>query len=300
LLPARDPVSCPSHGHLFCRECAVNNLLAQNKELKRLKKEAERRRLEDDEERVLEDAEKKARDLDDFERVQAGIRGKGAASTQNGVESSPKGVKRKLENEDDSSRQAGDQGNKAKRRQSEQNGSNEESSFWIPSKIPDNKKADFKAIKHHPTCPAAAADRPHDFTLKRLVTVNFTDDKPSDANASTSDSPSRTCPSCNKALSNSTKAILAKPCGHVLCKPCSDKFQQPPAQSAHDGNGDQTIRCYVCSEDITPGRKRKVKRKDSEKGESVELGMVEISSEGTGFAGGGKNMVKKEGVAFQC
>jgi nitric oxide synthase-interacting protein len=60
------------------------------------------------------------------------------------------------------------------------------------------------------------------------------------------------------------------------------------------------VRCYVCSEDVTPGRKRKVKRKDSEKEESVELGMVEISSEGTGFAGGGKNMVKKEGVAFQC
>ena len=40
LLPARDPVSCGSDGHLFCRECAVNNLLAQSKELKRLKKEA--------------------------------------------------------------------------------------------------------------------------------------------------------------------------------------------------------------------------------------------------------------------
>jgi nitric oxide synthase-interacting protein len=268
--------------------------------LKRLKKEAERRRLEDDEDRVLEDAEKKARDLDDFERIQAGIRGKSATATQNGVESSPKGVKRKLENEDDSSRQADGEGNKAKRRQSEQNGSNEESSFWIPSKIPDNKKADIKVIKQHPTCPTAAADQPHDFTLKSLVTVNFTDDKSSDANASTSDSPSRTCPSCNKTLSNSTKAILAKPCGHVLCKPCSDKFQRPPPTSSHDENGDQTIRCYVCSEDVTPGRKRKVKRKGSEKEESVELGMVEISSEGTGFAGGGKNMVKKEGVAFQC
>jgi nitric oxide synthase-interacting protein len=278
----------------------VSNLLAQNKELKRLKKEAERRRLEDHEERELEDAEKKARDLDAFERVQAGIRGKSTAAAQNGVESSPKGVKRKLENDNDVSQQADDQGHKAKRRQSEQNGSNEESSFWIPSKIPDNKKADIKAIKQHPNCPAAAADRPHNFTLKSLVTVNFTDDKPSDASTSTSDSPTRTCPSCNKALSNSTKAILAKPCGHVLCKPCSDKFQRPPPPSAHDEHGDQTVRCYVCSEDVTPGRKRKVKRKDSEKEESVELGMVEISSEGTGFAGGGKNMVKKEGVAFQC
>ncbi len=94
----------------------MSNLLAQNKELKRLKKEAERRRLEDDEERGVEDAEKKARDLDEFERVQAGLRGQSVASTQNGTESISKGVKRKLANEDDSSRQEDEQGNKNKRR----------------------------------------------------------------------------------------------------------------------------------------------------------------------------------------
>ena len=294
-------MSCSSHGHLFCRECAVTNLLAQNKELKRLKKEAERRRLEDDEERDMEDAEKKARDLENFERVQAGMRGTSNASYQTGLGSSPKGTKRKLEGEDDDVRQANGEEKKVKRRESDLNGKNEDSSsFWIPSKIPDNKKADLKAIKHHPTCPAAAADQPHDFTLKGLTTVQFTEDKRSDTNALAADSPTRTCPSCNKALSNSTRAILAKPCGHVLCKPCSDKFQRPPPPSAHDKDSDQTVNCYVCSEDVTPGRRRKAKKKDG-KEESVELGLVEISSDGTGFAGGGKsNMVKKEGVAFQC
>ena len=293
-------MSCPSHGHLFCRECAVTNLLAQNKELKRLKKEAERRRLEDDEERDVEDAEKNARDLEDFERVQAGMRGRSNASHQPGLGSSPKGTKRKLETEEDDTRQTNGEEKKAKRRESDLNGKKEDSSsFWIPSKIPDNKKADLRAIKHHPTCPAAAADQPHDFTLKSLITVQFTEDKPSDTNAPASDNPTRTCPSCNKGLSNSSKAVLAKPCGHVLCKPCSDKFQRPPPRFAHEKDCDQSVNCFVCSEDVTPGRRRKTKKKDG-KEESVELGLVEISSDGTGFAGGGKNMVKKEGVAFQC
>lgn len=248
----------------------------------------------------MEDDEKKARDLDEFERVQAGMRSNSSVAAATAGQSSPKGVKRKLEVEDYSTKQGGGGDKKVKR--SELNGIKEESSFWIPSKIPDNKEADIKAVKQHPICPAAAAEHPHDFTLKTLITVHFTEDNPSDPNASASDSPARTCPSCNKALSNSTKAILAKPCGHVLCKPCSDKFQcAPPLKPGHEGE-DGTIHCYVCSEDVTPARRRRTKnkKKDGAKEEWIESGLVEISSEGTGFAGGGKNMVKKEGVAFQC
>jgi nitric oxide synthase-interacting protein len=67
------------------------------------------------------------------------------------------------------------------------------------------------------------------------------------------------------------------------------------------------VRCYVCQEDVTPGRRSK-KRKtvegdgEKEKGKEskVDRGLVDLSSDGTGFAGGGKNMVKRQGVAFQC
>ncbi|KAK1073076.1 hypothetical protein LTR12_013141 [Friedmanniomyces endolithicus] len=282
--------------------------MSEGKDLKRLKKEAEKRGEEDAEERVLEEGEQRAKELEEFERVQAGLSVRGGGKVvgrRNGkvmVEQEKEGRKRKFEvGEDELLRLAKEGDHFSKRHAGDrENAKSELASFWIPGETPDNKKADLKTIKQHPTCPAAAADKPHDFTLKTLVTVHFNEEEP------TNDSvpPTRSCPSCHKALSNSTKAVLAKPCGHVLCNPCSDKFQKPPEKSAHDVEMDETVRCFVCAEDVSQGRSVKREKPEvdgkKEKEGKVERGLVELSSEGTGFAGGGGNMVKKEGVAFQC
>jgi nitric oxide synthase-interacting protein len=271
-------------------------LLAQNQELKRLRKETERRKTEDEEVKEVEREDERVREVEAFERAQAGLgrvggKRKREARFGDGIRSNGHGEER----------------GEVKRSKAD---GEELPSFWVPSQIPDNQKADVKIVKAQPTCPAGSSKSQHPFTLKTLVTVKFTEDERSDANGSsangTADGKVRTCPSCNKALSNATKAVLAKPCGHVLCKPCSEKFQRPPEKSAHDEEMDETVRCYVCQEDVTPGRKVKAKGGDGEDGKAkgekskVERGLVELSSEGTGFAGGGKNMVKKEGVAFQC
>lgn len=74
LQPARSPVvACASHGDLFCRECAINDLLAQRQEIKRLEREREdaKKRLAEDEERALEEARR--RELRDFELVSMGL-----------------------------------------------------------------------------------------------------------------------------------------------------------------------------------------------------------------------------------
>jgi nitric oxide synthase-interacting protein len=234
----------------------------------------------------------------------------------------PKGTKRKFElDEAELVRLADADREDVKRRIVEERSAKSAlPSFWVPSETPSNHIAVTKVAKRHPTCPAAAADKPHEFSLKTLITVQFHEGNDSKSMRSEnsngiskdSENPSRTCPSCHKALSNATKAVLAMPCGHVLCKTCSDKFQRPQISAVlTDHEEDGRARCYVCQEDVTPtsGQKSKKKKKGERKldegevddgGDTKQRGLIEICSDGTGFAGGGTNMVRKEGVAFQC
>lgn len=137
-----------------------------------------------------------------------------------------------------------------------------------------------KKVKTQPTCPSSSEDKPHYYSLHTLVTVNFTEETDSDTKKSL-----RICPACKKGLTNSSKATLAKPCGHVLCKNCVDQFMKPSDSGP--------VRCFVCDADLT---ERKAKG-DKEK---ILPGLVELRREGTGFSAGGNNEVKKESVTFRC
>jgi len=72
LEPAIDPVSC-SHGDIFCRECALSNILAQKKEIKRATKARENEDKETLEEQARKDAEAQERAVREFELTQAGL-----------------------------------------------------------------------------------------------------------------------------------------------------------------------------------------------------------------------------------
>jgi nitric oxide synthase-interacting protein len=295
----------------------MTNLLAQRKEIKRLEKVAEQQKEDEEEQKVRDEEEARQRAVADFEAVQMGLEAKhGKGTTVVGREGGKiivegdvegkRGVKRKFEiDEDELRRIASEERGRARIAldQEKKAAKGHLPSFWVPSEAPDSAHKSAGKVKQNPICPSSDPEKPHALSLKTLTAVNFVEDKSEETGKST-----RSCPSCKKALSNATKAIVAIPCGHVVCKPCVDKFMKPEHRhhrDAHDAGPDpDTIHCYVCDADLTtrPILKEKSKegkkhKKDKDKGPLP--GLVELRSEGTGFAGGGKNMVKKEGVAFQ-
>jgi nitric oxide synthase-interacting protein len=182
-------------------------------------------------------------------------------------------------------------------------GAKTEASFWVPgvdvSEANEHSAKRAKPEKLAPLCPASTPSTKHTYSLKTLVAVGFSEDKDSKTGETI-----RICPSCKKGLSNSSRAMLAKPCGHVLCGSCVDQFMKPldPDKAGSKVGEDRAkVLCYVCETDLTEKKAKNaddsVKHKDKEK---IRHGLTEISCEGTGFAGGGANITKKAGVAFQC
>ncbi|KAG9246703.1 hypothetical protein BJ878DRAFT_496004 [Calycina marina] len=315
LMPARDPVSC-SYGDLFCRECALNNILSQKKEIKRLEKSREQELQESNENRDQEDNEVKDRSVQDFEKIQIGLevdiggagnkivgREDGKIVVEEEVAGGKKGEKRKFElDENELLRIALEERTKARKIIDQEKASKTTlPSFWVPSITPSSNTATTlhnvtKQAKLSPICPSSPPDKPHCYSLHGLVTVQFTEEK--DAASKTNP---RICPACKKALSNTSKAMLAKPCGHVLCKNCVTRFMTPTGiQDAHAPDIDHNaVNCFVCQIDLTE-KKAKGKQGGKSGKDKITPGLVEIKSEGTGFASGGQNKVEKSGVAFQC
>ncbi|CAK7203496.1 hypothetical protein SEUCBS139899_006230 [Sporothrix eucalyptigena] len=349
---AVDPVACPA-GDIFCRECALSNILAQKKELRRLEKAREQEERERAERQARDDAEDQARAIKEFELVQAGLEAKAGRKGVNGKQAAPSRAaattttptqvpitttklleapddtptkKRKFAlDEDELQRIAEEDRSKARRAIEAERAAASDArampSFWTPSETPsaakrkdgstetnsDGKKAPVVVVDvvgGTTLCPAGH-DR-HPYSLHTLVSIQFERDAKDQ----------RVCPACNKMLSNASKAVLAKPCGHVLCKSCVHKFVKPEGAGGqavlfdpHAPPGTTgTVRCYVCEADLEEqpgdekdkkGKKDKKDKKEKKK-ERVKPGLVELQSEGTGFSAGGASEVKKNGVAFQC
>ncbi|RYP61028.1 hypothetical protein DL769_007891 [Monosporascus sp. CRB-8-3] len=365
---ARDPVACATRGDLFCRECALSNILSQKREAKRLERARELEMREAQDARARADEEARERAVREFEMVQNGLDVKGRAKSgmpDDGDDDGDGRTPRNNGNGDDNdndrrpgkrklsldanelARAAAEEDRRKARRlldaeKAEAAAKAALPSFWTPSMTPStasntntDEKKNKKTTKGTPICPASREDDPHPYSLHTLVTVNFTEED--EGGGGDGRTRRRICPACRKGLSNASKAVLAKPCGHVLCRGCVDKFMQPGGTGGHHHSHhadphapEGGLRCYVCEADLTDkpsstkenggnegnggsvnnngdndnkpendGGKKKKKEKDKER-ERIRPGLVELRSEGTGFSAAGANEVKKVGVAFQC
>ncbi|KAK2032787.1 RING finger domain-containing protein [Colletotrichum zoysiae] len=309
---ARDPVSC-SHGDIFCRECAVANLLAQKKEIKRLERAREKAEQEILDAQARQDVEAQERAIKEFEKIQAGFSPSASVlvSSSSGLaskdDSAPRtdnnstamqGTKRKfILDQEEVERIAKEDRTKAQKSINEEKASKEKlPSFWTPSQTPDAEAARKAAgaaavpknIKLAPVCPASSDSLQHPYSLKSLIPLNLKEEPDPKTNSNR-----RICPSCMKTLGNASRPLLAEKCGHVICRSCAAKFMAPVKGSDVPL---QENTCYVCDARLTP-RPSDGKHKQREQ---EFAGLVELRSEGTGFSARGASKVEKSGVAFQC
>ncbi|KAL7808433.1 hypothetical protein V8C26DRAFT_297885 [Trichoderma gracile] len=325
---AREPVACP-RGDIFCRECALENLVAQKKELKRAERARQNAEREAARIRAIEDEEERERAIRDFELTQAGLTTNGATITNNttsnhsankaikatissaaSTESANKqedavvlhaGSKRKFSlDADELDRIA--ESDKAKARKAiedEKAAKPSLPSFWTPSLTPDVQSSGLapvaKKAKTAPTCPASAEHDPHPFSLQKLLNIAFNESTDSSTKQSL-----RTCPSCLKTLTNASSPVMAEKCGHVLCFSCVKQFLLPSAK-AQAANAEEEaashIACFVCSAPVAVTSKPV---KVSSPKDPLPTGLIRLKSEGTGFSARGSRTVEKSSVAFQC
>ena len=181
------PLSCPK-GHLACKECYYENIIAQKKEISRLTVLFERQQSQKAQEAQLELQSQKLQEIQDFEKLQSSVTltpSNTSKSSDTTVSNPIKGDLTKI------------------------------NAYWIPENAPQAKASLIEKPGTDLYC-TASKDK-HVISLKRLIQVHFTESK--NGNMS-----QKICPCCSKELTNSVTLTLLKQCGHVICGHCMEEF----------------------------------------------------------------------------
>jgi len=257
----------------------------QKKDIKRQKAKLDALKREAEEEAQLAKLEARERVLKDFERGQLGLGGsvatgvsqKGKEKENGKDEIEQRGTKRKHEvsfspsHVERLAQEAEEAAIKRIKLEQAESLKAKLPDFWLPSLTPTyaskGPPKDLKDIKVSTAC--RGGSETHEISLKSLIPVNFTYPSSSSDKKNDVDRRDAMCPSCKKALSNSTLMFLLSACSHVVCKTCVDTLVRPSSQ------------CVVCDKETPKGS------------------ILPLQREGTGFAGGGLAETSKVGVAFQ-
>ena len=232
LQTAREPLACLK-GHIACKECIYENILAQKKEISRQQKALQDFQSQSHQDERHQLAQEETQRIAAFTQAQSisSVIGVNSSSIKPAGQHSPSGTQKD---------------GKAKSTLGSKTGN-----FWVPSQTPEAKATAPTAQKTEVTCPLGDD---HTIAIKKLLPVVFTVDKSSKLSI---------CPACSKNLSNALKMVIVRSCGHVVCRPCCEKFMKP------------THTCFVCE----------VKCKDKD--------MIPLDHEGTGYASTSQVDVKR-------
>jgi len=257
LQPVVDPLCC-LQGHLFCKECIYECLLAQQKDIKRQKKlwEAQQQELKEQAETTRHNA--KEAEIAAFDRVECGLLPQvhqvfrpapedNKLATPAMPAPAPGSEVKMIEYHGPAVIDAEKPEEKPQLR-----------SFWVPSLTPSAANKLIEKPKKDTYC----TEGNHPIRLKQLIPVKFIiankeDDTKCIRNGR------YCCPVCRRELTDAPKAVILRSCGHVMCLGCCEKFK------------DEKI-CTACD---VPYR---------------ESDVIKMQSGGTGFSGHDENLIAKK------
>ncbi|CAL5412103.1 unnamed protein product [Camellia sinensis] len=261
LKPLIDPMCCQK-GHVFCKECILECLLSQKKDIQRtwpnnlevmgsslgtitlcimpkVRKltahAAQQKQEKDEEEEKL--MLQKARELDAFDQQNHGAVPQYSDKNYNKGKNGFHGA------------------NSVKATSYEEEALRTMKAFWLPSATPE-APAKVEAPSTGTTCPEGKEK----LKLKTLFPIYFTEDSYDDEKSNYLEK-TYICPSCKVTLTNTLSLVALSSCGHVFCKKCGDKFMAVDKV------------CLVCNKGCK------------------ERNLVPLEKGGTGFAGHDDHLV---------
>lgn len=199
LKPVIDPMSCQK-GHIFCKECILECLLAQKKDIQRKTAAHAMQQKHDKEDEEEKLALQKARELDAFDQQNHGALPQYSDKNYNRDKNGFHGA------------------NSVKATLFEEEALRTMKAFWLPSATPE-APSKVEAPSTCTTCPEGGEK----LKMKTLFPIHFTEDT-TEQKKSTSLDKSYICPSCKVTITNTIALVALSSCGHVFCKKCADKF----------------------------------------------------------------------------
>ncbi|CAN0852660.1 E3 ubiquitin-protein ligase CSU1 [Linum grandiflorum] len=204
LKPFINPMSCPK-GHVFCKECILECILAQKKDIQRKLAAHELQTKQETEEEEEKAAAQKARELEAFDQ-----QNHGAVPQYNNND--------RNHNQDNNNYFHG--ANSVKATSYEEEALRTMKAFWLPSATP-GAAVKITAPSLHTTCPEGGEK----LTMKSLFNISLTEDTSETEGKSGHHLDKKyLCPSCKVTLTNTVTLVAVSSCGHVFCKKCADKF----------------------------------------------------------------------------